>query len=125
MKEVEVLLLDDEIEIADEVADYLSGRGVKAIGLFTPAMLEDELGRMEKVRVVVTDLRMPGRSGFDFIRSIKEKFPDRRLSFVVMSGFISPEDVEAGRQLGVVDFLRKPVAPQELMDAILPLLRGS
>lgn len=125
MGEAEVLLLDDEIEIADEVADYLSGRGIRALGIFTPAMLEDELGRMEEVRVIVTDLRMPGRSGFDFIRSIREKFPDRRLSFVVMSGFISSEDVEMGEALGVAYFLRKPVAPRELFDVILPLLRGS
>lgn len=125
MEEAEVLLLDDEMGIADEVADYLSGQGVRTLGLLTPAMLEDELGKLDKVQVVVTDLRMPGRSGFDFIRGIKEKFPERLLSFVVMSGFISPEDIETGRQLGVADFLRKPVAPDILLKSILPLLRRS
>lgn len=122
MDEVEVLLLDDEMGIADEVADYLSAQGVKARGLFSPAMFAEELERSRGVRVVVTDLRMPGRSGFDFISEIKERFPDRELNFIVMSGFISSEDIESGRRLGVVDFLHKPVAPNLLLKTILPLL---
>lgn len=122
MDEVEVLLLDDEMGIADEVADYLSAQGVKAKGLSSPAMFAEELERLRGIRVVVTDLRMPGRSGFDFISEIKERFPDRKLNFIVMSGFISTEDIEVGRRLGVVDFLHKPVAPNLLLKAIVPLL---
>lgn len=125
MGEVEVLLLDDEVGIADEVADYLSGQGVGALGLSSPGKLGEEIERLRGVRVVVTDLRMPGRSGFDFIRGIKERFPGRQLNFIVMSGFISPEDVEIGQALGVTEFLHKPVTPNLLLKAILPLLSGS
>lgn len=125
MGEVEVLLLDDEVGIADEVADYLSGQGVGALGLSSPGKLGEEIERLRGVRVVVTDLRMPGRSGFDFIRGIKERFPGRQLNFIVMSGFISPEDVEIGQALGVTEFLHKPVTPNLLLKAILPLLSSS
>lgn len=125
MGEVEVLLLDDEVGIADEVADYLSGQGVGALGLSSPGKLGEEIERLRGVRVVVTDLRMPGRSGFDFIRGIKERFPGRQLNFIVMSGFISSEDVEIGQALGVTEFLHKPVTPNLLLKAILPLLSGS
>jgi CheY-like chemotaxis protein len=62
--------------------------------------------------VVVTDLSMPGMSGFHVARAIKEIRAD--LPVVVTSGYVRAEDREAASEIGVRDLVLKPDTVEEL-----------
>jgi YesN/AraC family two-component response regulator len=65
--------------------------------------------------LVVTDIRMPGMDGLELIRQIKKRFPDAEA--IIISGYDDFEYARTGLQLGVKDFLVKPVKRKALLDA--------
>ncbi|MCK4911552.1 MAG: response regulator [Thermodesulfovibrionales bacterium] len=66
-------------------------------------------------KIVLTDLKMPGMDGMEFIRQARQLAPDVRL--VLISGFATDEVREQARDMGV-DFLAKPFGPKELLDIL-------
>ncbi len=65
--------------------------------------------------VVLLDLRMPGMSGMDVLKAIKEKWPDTEV--VVITGYPSVETAKEAVQLGAHNYLAKPVGPVEVIKA--------
>jgi CheY-like chemotaxis protein len=62
--------------------------------------------------VVVTDLSMPGMSGFDLARALLEIRPD--VPIVMTSGYVRPEDQEMASRLGIRELILKPNTVSEL-----------
>jgi two-component system invasion response regulator UvrY len=75
-----------------------------------------------EVDVVVMDLSMPGNSGLDVLKEIKERFP--KLPVLILS--MHPEDRFAVRSIraGAAGYLTKESAPQELVKAIERVAQG-
>jgi CheY-like chemotaxis protein len=69
----------------------------------------------EPFDVVLLDLRMPGMSGMDVLKAIKEKWPDTEV--VVITGYPSLETAKEAVQLGAHNYLAKPVGPVEVIKA--------
>ena len=69
---------------------------------------------------VVTDLSMPGMSGLEFVRRIREVRPD--IPVVITSGYIREEDIVAAGNIGVTDLVLKPNTVEELGGALHRLL---
>ncbi|MRN52878.1 response regulator transcription factor [Paenibacillus monticola] len=67
-------------------------------------------------QVVISDIRMPLMEGVEFIRTCKQKYPFLR--FVVLSGYSDFDYLKAAIQLGVKDYLLKPVARGELNELL-------
>lgn len=104
----EILVVDDEPETLAFVSALLRDEG---FAVHTAGAVAEALGvlaRTGDVRLVITDVNMPGRSGLDLLRAVKAHSP---LSprVIVMSGFadVTPEDLFA---LGAHDFVTKPFA---------------
>lgn len=66
--------------------------------------------------MVVTDLSMPGMSGFELATELQKLRPD--IPILMTSGYVRPEDREAARQQGVRDLLLKPYTVAELGEAL-------
>jgi DNA-binding NtrC family response regulator len=73
--------------------------------------------------VVLTDLRMDGLDGLEFLRQAKAEWP--RIQFVLMSAHGSVADAVEALRLGAVDFLAKPLDHSALREKILQLLQNS
>jgi DNA-binding response OmpR family regulator len=72
--------------------------------------------------VVVTDIFMPGKEGIETIYELRKRFPQTKV--IVMSGGLRAKGVdyfEVARELGAVKTLKKPFAPDELIDAVRQL----
>lgn len=72
--------------------------------------------------LVLTDLRMPGVNGLDFLRDVKRRWPGQEV--IVMTAFASVETAVEAMKLGAFDYLQKPFSTEELllkMDRILQL----
>ena len=65
--------------------------------------------------VVLLDLRMPGMSGMEVLKAIKQRWPETEV--VVIPGYPSLETAKEAVQLGAHNYLAKPVGPVEVIKA--------
>jgi DNA-binding NtrC family response regulator len=77
----------------------------------------------ETISVALLDLRMPKASGTDCLRFIRERYPDTSALVISASGQI-PDAVEA-MKLGAIDYLTKPVNPDELVPRVQQAVRAA
>lgn len=120
-----VLIVDDEPDIAAEMAALLAGAGIDtaqaqdanaALGAFAADL---------RVGVVVSDIRMPRRSGLEFVRGLRAVGARGRLARVIFcTGYADTESAIDALRLGAVEFLRKPAEPSELLAAVRKAVDG-
>ncbi len=110
-----VLLVDDDHDVLGANARYLRTNGIEVI---VAESALNALGRLteQPVDVIVTDLRMPNCSGLEFAASARESRP--LIPIVFFSGYAQVPDVVAAMKLGAVEFLEKPIEPEELLSVI-------
>lgn len=118
-----ILLVDDP-----EATEYLSGL-LRAAGLETRSVASGEdaldLVRAERPDLVVAEVRLPGVSGYEVVRALRDRYGDR-LPIVLLSGDrVDAIDRVAGLLLGADDCLAKPFAPDELIARVRRLLARS
>lgn len=116
-----LLIVDDEPEYLDELVEALAFAGVSSVAVPTAA---DALRAVEfdpDISGVLTDIRMPDMDGVTLIEALKAAFPQRALSFVVMTGHAAEVDVERARAAGAVHCFPKPLAFDALCDALVKL----
>ncbi len=116
----EILLVEDEKDLAMIIADTLSARGYEV------TVASDGVEGLEKFGthipdIVIADVMMPRLDGFGMARKIRELSPDVPVLFLTAKSGI--EDVERGFEVGANDYLRKPFELRELIVRIKALLR--
>jgi CheY-like chemotaxis protein len=70
----------------------------------------------EAFDLMLTDIKMPKTDGFQLIAQAKAVYPG--LKVLMMTGYLTPETVEQGRQSGADGFIAKPFTPDELVAAV-------
>ncbi|MBI5305801.1 MAG: response regulator [Chloroflexi bacterium] len=112
-----VLLVEDEATVAFLMKESLTDLGLD-YHIETAASGEEALAKIETGRwdVVVTDLRMPGITGLELIRQLKDKSPDTRT--VLMTAYGSEQVQQAAQRLNVYNYLTKPFPLIELRRVI-------
>lgn len=116
-----VLVLDDDRDALEEIQEILELDDVPAVTAASGREGLDLLGTNPAINIVVTDMHIGSTeggpvTGTDFIDSARAEFPDRNLSFIVLSG-------DAGAigdciAKGAADFLVKPLMPDALLAAV-------
>ncbi len=95
-----VLFIDDEDAVVRLGTLNLTRLGYRVTGCTDPATaLKEFLRDPEGIDAVVTDLSMPGMSGFDCAREMLAIRPD--LPIVLTSGYVRPEDEALAREIGI------------------------
>ncbi|MFC1811370.1 response regulator [Thermodesulfobacteriota bacterium] len=109
MKKLKVLLVDDEKDFVNTLAERLELRGYQVL---TALNGESALQIVENdpPQLVVLDLLMPGISGLDVLEQMKTLSP--QMPVILLSGRGSSAE---GMQLGSYDYLMKPVNIDELI----------
>jgi putative nucleotidyltransferase with HDIG domain len=99
-----ILIVDDEIEITEILADLLS----EDYECSRAGSAEEALTRLQEggFQLVISDITMPGMSGLDMIPHIKELSPDTVV--VMISGMQTVESAIGALRLGAFDYLMKP-----------------
>jgi CheY-like chemotaxis protein len=111
-----ILVVDDNRDAADVLALALQGYGHKVAAAYSAREALDLLDENREIRLVVSDIRMPDVSGFDFRRVVRHRFPG--LPMVLITGIpVTSEDV-VPRDAPI---LQKPVAASDLHQVIVDL----
>src|SRR5574341_109742 len=111
----QILIIDDEILLGRSLSRALSQRGHEASAVGTA---EEGLPLLEKLLpdIVLLDMQLPGLSGMEALKKIRETDPNILVIIVTAYGTIASA-VEA-MKLGAIDFLRKPLDTDEVAIAI-------
>jgi two-component system response regulator FixJ len=116
--DVAVHVVDDDAAVRKSLAFLLASEGLPVRLHESASAFLDEILAME-VGCIVTDVRMPGIDGIEFIRRLKER--GISLPVIVITGHADvPMAVEAMKE-GAIDFLEKPFGD----DAFLAAVRGA
>lgn len=105
-----VLITDDNRDVVDSLATFLDMSGYKVISTYSAREALDSLDSDKSVGVVISDVRMPGLDGFDFLRVVKHRFPAIKVILVTGHEITSEDVVPSGATI-----LKKPVVLDELL----------
>ena len=110
-RQANILVIDDEETMRDSCRQTLSRNGnevkVAEDGLRGLAMLEKEY-----FDVVILDLKMPGLSGMEVLKKIKDSDPE--VMVIVITGYATVESAVEAMKRGAYDFIPKPFTPDSL-----------
>jgi two-component system alkaline phosphatase synthesis response regulator PhoP len=117
-----VMVIEDEKEIRDLIRYNLERAGFRVQAL---ADGEEGLQRLFASRpdALVLDLMLPGRSGLEILREVREEPATRDLPVVVLTARSAEMDKLLGFEHGADDYLTKPFSPRELVARLKALLR--
>jgi DNA-binding NtrC family response regulator len=115
MKKLRLLLVDDEQEFVETLADRLRMRDLDAR---IARNGEEALSAVEREEpdVIVLDLKMPGIHGIEVLKRVKEAYP--HVEVIILTGHGSKKDEEAATRLGAFDYVKKPADLDALVTRI-------
>ena len=112
-EEIKILLVDDEKQFVDTLAERLAMRGFSArVAYDGPQALK---AVEEPTDVIVLDLRMPGMDGFEVLRSVKKSNP--QVQVIILTGHGGDAEEQTAYRMGAYNFLKKPMDIDELLMA--------
>ena len=120
-----ILIVDDDLELLELVSTTLESAGF-TIDAVTSGLEALEITRgAKRPDVVVLDVQLPGMSGYEICRELRDEFGES-LPILFVSGFRTEAlDRVAGLLVGADDYLVKPFAPDELIGRVRALMRRS
>ena len=101
-----IYIIDDDSDIRQMLSFILRGEGYETVG-----QASDGVDIMLKIKaatpaIVLLDINMPGVSGLDILKDIRETYP--RIKVIMISGSSSSEDVQKAIKLGASGYVVKP-----------------
>ncbi len=106
MKNMKVLLVDDEEEFVKALAERLKMRDLRSDTVLDG---EEALSYVENQEpdVMVLDLKMPGIDGMEVLRQVKKAYPN--IQVIILTGHGTEKHEEEAKRLGAFDYLERPV----------------
>ena len=111
MLENSVLIVDDEPIVRESIRDWLKDAGYQVA---TAESGEEALEMIERqdFSVVVLDIRLPGQTGITVLKEVKAQRP--WIKSIIITAYPSAETTAEAKKLGAIDYLIKPLVPDDL-----------
>lgn len=120
---MKISIVEDDVMLRENLKLLLSGEsGISVISAYGSA--EDALQGIRKSRpdILLTDIGLPGMSGIELIRKIKDLMPD--IEIMAHTVFDDRETVFSAIKAGASGYILKGSTPRELIDALRTLAKG-
>jgi len=114
-----ILVVDDEPNTLKVVSAVLQKQGYS---VSTALNFESAWAVLEKepIQIVITDLKLPDKSGLELLEGVKKKWPD--INVIMITAYGTIDNAVQAMKLGAYNYLTKPVNPEELQVVITKAL---
>jgi DNA-binding response OmpR family regulator len=121
---VDILVAEDDRDIADLIAHYFSRAGWRA---HLTESGDDALAsiRRNPVDLVVLDVMLPGLSGLEVCRALRADKTTAAIPIIMLTARAEESDRIIGLEIGADDYISKPFSPNELVARVRALMRRS
>ena len=117
---INILVLEDDPKLNQTVCTYLNDSGFKAKGCLNARAAYDELYN-HIYELIISDIMMPEIDGFEFAENIRRV--NKHIPILFMSAKDDLPSKQKGFQLGIDDYMVKPIELDELLLRVRALLR--
>ncbi len=119
---VKILVVDDEPVIRDSIAEILRLHGYQVL------TASNGIEGLEAIRqnipeMIISDIMMPEMNGYQFFQRVRSNSEWLWIPFIFLSAKGEGEDIRFGKELGVEDYLRKPIDAEDLLAAVIGCLK--
>jgi DNA-binding response OmpR family regulator len=112
-----VLIIDDSPAEVRLMHGLLEREGYNPVGLSDSARIEETIA-FERPNVILLDVVMPGRNGFQVCRELKGHDEFKNIPVILVTSRDTPSDKYWGEQQGADGYVTKPFTSQELIRAV-------
>lgn len=117
---ISILVVDDDVKLTQSVCAYLNNSGYQAKGMLSVDRAYEEMyGALYDL--VISDIMMPGTDGFAFAENVRRL--NRRIPILFMSARDDMASKQKGFDMGIDDYMVKPIDMSELLMRVRALLR--
>lgn len=117
---VNILVVEDDVKLNQLVCTFLNDSGFRAKGCLNANDAYDEMYN-NLYELIISDIMMPGIDGFEFAQTVRQV--NKRIPILFMSAKDDLPSKQRGFQLGIDDYMVKPVLLDELLMRVRALLR--
>lgn len=115
----QILLIDDDQDMAEMLAEFLSPEGFAVLAAYTAKAGLDR-AKDGGIVLIILDVMLPDRDGFDVLREIRQR---SRIPIIMLTTRAAVPDKVSGLEAGADDYIPKPFTPIELLARIRTVLR--
>lgn len=119
-EKIHILIVDSQSDMRDVLADVLKDEGYRV------TTVENGYEALERAKAIsfnlaIVDIKMPGLSGLELIRKLREA--DSELTIIIMTGYSFPETALEALKAGVYDYIIKPFPAEEMLLTIKRVIK--
>src|SRR4051794_6042521 len=121
MNRMSILIVEDEIEIAELIRFHLEREGFET-RIVRSGRLALSAVEAEPPDLILLDLMLPDLDGLEVCRRLKWQLQTRQIPVLIVSAKGDETDIVAGIELGADDYVTKPFSPKVLMARVKNIL---
>lgn len=117
-----IMVVDDEPDIVKIVKISMNLANIDCIECFSGEECLEKLKKGEIPDLILLDIMMPGMSGYEVCKKIKENKDWNKIKIVMLTAKGQKGDAEQGLESGADDYIIKPFDPYELIEMVKEIL---
>lgn len=119
LKEMKILLIDDDEWIRDSMSLYFESEGchIKVVENAEEGMEEIE---KQDYDIIIVDYQLPGMDGLEFLMRIQASHPN--IKQILITAYGNKDIFLAARKIGIQDFIDKPFTAKTIRESLLHLI---
>ena len=119
LKNMKILLIDDDEWIRDSLSLFFESEGCQLLALETAEEALDAI-KQQTYEIIITDYRLPGINGLEFLKQIQSK--DLDAVMILITAYCDDEVISEAKRIGVQDIITKPFNSEDIEASLARLI---